>query len=112
MFECGLMCPVEDLSIAELAIVFAASAALLGSIFWYRKWAFSYEKHPDSSWRWHLPRLAFVIAAVAAITLPLVWAVFGYLGARLYSGTAFPFVTIVLYMAWLYSTDHTSNDQH
>jgi hypothetical protein len=112
MFECGLNCPIEDLSNTELAIVAIGAVAFFWFIFWYRKWAFGCEKYPDSSWRWHLPRLAFVIAAVAAITLPPVWAVFGYLGARLYAGTAFPFVTIVVYMAWLYSTDHTSNDQN
>ncbi|PCI46606.1 MAG: hypothetical protein COB51_06930 [Moraxellaceae bacterium] len=105
LFICNPDCSIFDLTFLDWGAVlsFLISIYVLTTVL--RRWAFEWNNYPETSFKWHIPRFIFIAFIFAMVTLPLIWRVFGYLGAQIYGQFIYPEAVFIVYIAWLSSTE-------
>lgn len=100
LFSCNPNCSIANLTLLDWSVVFGLLLLVFSFTTLLRKWAFSSNQVSVSSLKWHLPRFFFVALVLAAVTIPVIWMIFGYTGARLYGQFVYPGLAFVVYMLW------------
>lgn len=105
LFSCNPDCTLSDFGTAEwlaIVLVFILGVVLTTLL---RKWAFEWNRIPESRLMWHVPRFVFVSFVVLMITVPSVILVFGWDAGYLYGKVIAPEICIVVYLLWLALSD-------
>lgn len=100
LFICNPNCSLADLTLLDWSVVLGFLLVVFVITTLLRRWAFSSNQAPVSSLKWHLPRFLFVALVLAVVTVPIIWMIFGYTGARLYGQFVYPGLALVVYMLW------------
>ena len=100
LFACNPNCNIENLKVLDwmLALVFFCLICIVTTVF--RKWAFSRNKYPEKSLKWHMPRFFYMATVFAVVTMPMVWGLFGYTGAKVFGQFILPETVFVFYLMW------------
>jgi hypothetical protein len=100
LFACNPNCNLENLTALDwmLALGFFCSIYIVTTLF--RKWAFSRNKYPETSLKWHMPRFVYIATVFALVTMPIVWWLFGYTGAKIFGQFILPETVFVIYLMW------------
>ncbi len=98
LFACNPDCSITTLTALDWAVML-------------RKWAFNWNKYPDTSIKWHVPRFIFIAFILAVITTPIVWSIFGHLAAKMYGQFIFPEAACVIYFIWLLGTEQPNKSR-
>ena len=100
LFICSPDCNIENLTTVDwlLVLSFLFSIYVIATLF--RKWAFSRNKYPETSLKWHIPRFIYIATVFALTTMPVVWWLFGYTGAKIFGQFILPESVFVIYIMW------------
>lgn len=100
LFACDPNCNIQHLTAVDWLLVlgFFFSIYIIATLL--RKWAFSRNKYPETSLKWHIPRFIYITTIFACITMPVVWWLFGYAGAKIFGQFILPESVLVIYIAW------------
>ncbi len=100
LFICSPDCNIENLTTVDwlLVLSFLFSVYIISTLF--RKWAFSRNKYPETSLKWHIPRFIYIATVFALTTMPVVWWLFGYTGAKIFGQFILPESVFVIYIMW------------
>tara|TARA_R110000822_G_scaffold279213_1_gene400988 strand:- start:54 stop:425 length:372 start_codon:yes stop_codon:yes gene_type:complete len=105
LFSCNPNCSIENLKALDwLAVLGFFLVIYLVSTVW-RKWAFSRNKYPETSIKWHVPRFIYIATVFSLVSMPTVWWLFGYTGAKIFGQFILPESVIVLYILWALGPD-------
>tara|TARA_R110001606_G_C15387987_1_gene651158 strand:+ start:2056 stop:2430 length:375 start_codon:yes stop_codon:yes gene_type:complete len=105
LFSCNPDCSIEKLMAMDWVVVFGFFLFIyLVSTVW-RKWAFSRNKYPQTSIKWHIPRFIYISTVFSLVSMPIVWWLFGYTGAKIFGLFILPESVFVLYILWTLSPD-------
>ncbi len=107
LFTCNPNCTVGNLSAMDWAVVAVLFIVIYFVSTAWRKWAFSRNKYPETSIKWHVPRFIYIAFVLAIATIPLVWWLFDHTGAKIYGQFIFPECAFIAYFLWtLCSEEH------
>jgi len=100
LFACNPDCNIENLTTLDWAITLGFFLAVYIITTLFRKWAFSRDKYPETSIKWHIPRFVYIATVFALVTMPIVWWLFGYTGAKIFGQFVLPESVFVIYLMW------------
>ena len=100
-FTCSPNCTVENLAAMDWLVVAGLFIVIYSVSTVWRKGAFSWNKYPETSIKWHVPRFIYIAFVLAVVTIPLVWWLFGYIWAKVYGQFIFPECALVAYFLWV-----------
>jgi len=111
LFACNPDCSITTLTALDWAVTLAILVIVFTITRMLRKWAFNWNKYPDTSIKWHVPRFIFIAFILAVITTPIVWSIFGHLAAKMYGQFIFPEAACVIYFIWLLGTEQPNKSR-
>ena len=108
LFKCTPNCSLSELTLLDWGITLYLLLITFAVITLLRKWAFEWNQYTASSIKWHIPRFLFITVLLAIVTIPIVWSIFGSIGAKIYGQFIFPEVAFIVYIIWLLATEEPS----
>lgn len=111
LFACNPNCVLTDLGMGEWLVILLFLSLIILATSILRKWAFVWNKSPESSFKWHIPRFAFISFTVAVITIPGVNFLLGNDWAYIYAKVVLAPICIAAYLGWLVLFDTTKHER-
>ena len=109
LFSCNPNCSVESLTVLDWIAVFGFFFLIYFVSTVWKKWAFSRNKYPEASIKWHLPRFLYIAIVFTMATLPIAWWLFGCTGAKIFGQLVLPELVFVIYLLWAVSSEKYKN---
>lgn len=105
LFSCNPNCSLESLMLLDwVAVMGFFLITYIVSTVW-RKWAFSRNKYPETSIKWHVPRFIYIATVFSLMSMPIAWWLFGHTGAKIFGQFILPESVFGLYILWILGSD-------
>ncbi|MCD8521136.1 MAG: hypothetical protein LRY66_01385 [Saccharospirillaceae bacterium] len=101
MFSCLPDCQLSELGAIDWLWLLAFGVFVYASSRLWARWAFSYNKYPFTSLRWHAPRFIYIAFVTAMLTVVPVYTFLGEDAGYWYSRILYFPTTFIAYVAWL-----------
>ena len=101
MFSCLPDCQLSELSASDWLWLLAFGVFVYASSRLWARWAFSYDKYPMTSLRWHAPRFIYIAFVTAMLTVVPAYTFFGEDFGYWYSHILYFPTILIAYAAWL-----------
>ena len=101
VFSCDPDCTIGDFGAIEWLIIVVALISIISIATLLTKWAFDWNKIPESTLLWHVPRFLLISFVILITTVPSVSYIFGRDIGYVYGKVIAPVVCIVVYIVWL-----------
>ena len=111
LFSCDPDCTLGELAAAEWLVIVLLFVVIVIIVSLLRKWAFEWNKIPEATLLWHVPRFLFISFVVLVTTVPVVSVIVGRDIGYLYGKVGAPVVCIVVYLVWLLMSDMKIDDE-
>lgn len=105
LFACDPECSLDSLTLLEWFTVFVFFIVVYFTLVLLRKWAFSRNTYAETSMKWHLPRFLYVAFIFSLITMPVVWWLFGHVGAKIFGQFILPESALIVYLLWVLGSE-------